>query len=492
MKHRPILFMLTLLLAAAPAARPQTAGSPVTVTLTLAECIRMGHLSGPNARMAAAAYESRKHRYEAYTSRFLPQLSVSGDAPQFIRSINSITQPDGSSSYLLQRQAQSSVSLALAQELPWTGTQIWVSSALNRLDNLETRSSFYRSTPLSLSLRQPLFSINTTAWTYEQEELTYRSSHREFVEAMEDAAIDVTNKFFGFYLASMTVANARLNLSINDTLYQVTQGRFNVGKIAENDLLQSELAVLNARTNYENALIDLERAKRNLLHAVGLPEGTELAVIPDESVLSGIVDPAEALRYARENRSDMLSFELQKLSAERSIRQAESSNSLSMTVSANIGLNQKANGLQDAYAGLLDQQQFSVQFQLPLLSWGAGSHAVEAARAEASRVDASIATQRFTLEQEVSYQVRRFTQLQRQVMLAGKADTVAQRRYDVARERFVIGKIDVTNLFLAQSEKDNAYRSRIQALWDYWTTYYRLRRLTLYDFATRQPLVASE
>ena len=117
---------------------------------------------------------------------------------------------------------------------------------------------------------------------------------------------------------------------------------------------------------------------------------------------------------------------------------------------------------------------------------------MEAARAEASRVDASIATQRFTLEQEVSYQVRRFTQLQRQVMLAGKADTVAQRRYDVARERFVIGKIDVTNLFLAQSEKDNAYRSRIQALWDYWTTYYRLRRLTLYDFATRQPLVASE
>jgi outer membrane protein TolC len=89
----------------------------------------------------------------------------------------------------------------------------------------------------------------------------------------------------------------------------------------------------------------------------------------------------------------------------------------------------------------------------------------------------------------VLYQVKRFRQLQDQVALSGKADTVAQRRFDVARERFVIGKIDIPNLFLAQSEKDNAYRARVQTLSDYWVTYHRLRRLTLFDFARQEPLL---
>jgi outer membrane protein TolC len=468
----------------------QTPGD--TISLTLNDCIQMGQKSGPLAAMAHAAYNNKQHRYRSYTARFYPQLSLSADAPQFIRTINSITQPDGSNTFLLQRQAQSSLSLALSQQVPWTGTEISIFSGLNRLDNLETKASFYRSTPLSLSLRQPLFSINTMAWNYELEDLTYQSSHREFVEAMEDAAIDITNKFFGYYLALMNVSNAQLNLSVNDTLFVVSKGRFNVGKIAENDLLQSELAAMNARTQYENALIEYDRALQSFRYSIGLNIATPVRVLPDENIFTTTIDPSVALNYASQNRSDMVNYQLQKLSADRSVRQAESNNSFSMSISANIGLNQKANTFDAAYADLLDQQQFSVQVQVPLVGWGTGSHAVESALAERSRVETSVESQRFTLEQEVKYQVQRFKQLQQQVFLSAKADTVAQRRFDVTRERFVIGKIDVTNLFLAQSEKDNAYRTRIQTLWDYWTTYYRLRRLTLYDFAFQRPLLTKE
>ena len=463
-----------------------------TLSLTLNDCIRMGQQNGPLASMARSAYSNDKHRYRSFTARFYPQLALTGDAPQFIRTISPITQPDGSSSFLLQRQAQSSLSLALSQQIPWTGTEISIYSGLNRLDNLETKASFYRSTPLSLSLRQPLFSINTIAWNYELEDLNYQSSHREFVEAMEEAAIDITNKFFAYYLAMMNVNNAQLNLSVNDTLFQVSKGRFNVGKIAENDLLQSELAALNARTQYENAIIEYDRALHNFRFSIGINTAAPIRVLPDELTYSMNIDPAVALDFARQNRSDMVNYEVQKLNADRSVRQAESNNSFSMSITANIGLNQKANTFDAAYENLLDQQQFSVQVQVPLVGWGTGSHAVEAALAEKSRIETSIESQRFTLEQEVKYQVQRFRQLQVQVLLSAKADTVAQRRFDVTRARFVIGKIDVTNLFLAQSEKDNAYRTRIQTLWDYWTTYYRLRRLTLYDFALQRPLLIQE
>lgn len=460
-----------------------------TLFLTLYESIKLGQENGPMASMARSAYDNKRYRYKAFTARFLPQLSLQADAPQFIRTINSVTQPDGSSTFLLQRQAQSSLSLAVLQRVPWTNTEISLYSRLNRLDNLETNSAFYRSSPLTLSLRQILFTINTAAWDYEAEELGYESSQREFVESMEDVAIDITNKFFGYYLASMNVSNARLNLAINDTLFQISNGRFNVGRIAENDLLQSELAYLNAQTQYESALIEFDRAANNFRYAIGIKHDRPIQVVPTESITPISIDTKHALAVAEQYRSDILDFEIQRLTAERNLRQTESNNSYSVSINANIGLNQKANTLGDAYINLLDQQEFSIQLQVPLYGFGTGSNAVEAARAEHSRIETSIASQQFSFNQELLYQLLRFRQLQTQVALSGKADTVAQRRFDVARERFTIGKIDVPNLFLAQSEKDATYRSRIQTLSDYWVTYYRIRRLTLYDFFTQQPLI---
>ncbi len=76
--------------------------------------------------------------------------------------------------------------------------------------------------------------------------------------------------------------------------------------------------------------------------------------------------------------------------------------------------------------------------------------------------------------------------------IAAKSDTIAQRRFEVAKDRYVIGKIDIPILFIAQSEKDNARRANIQTLWDYWSTYFRVRRLTLCVIETGASLVKGE
>ena len=72
--------------------------------------------------------------------------------------------------------------------------------------------------------------------------------------------------------------------------------------------------------------------------------------------------------------------------------------------------------------------------------------------------------------------------------ISAKADTVAQKRFEVAKNRYIIGKIGISDLFIAQSEKDAAVLAYVQALRTYWTSYYHLRRVTLYDFATKQEL----
>ena len=92
-----------------------------------------------------------------------------------------------------------------------------------------------------------VFRANAQSWDREQQELRYTSAERRYLEAREDVALATTAAYFDLYSASVAVANAQTNALTNDTLYTLNKGRFEVGKIGENDLLQSELALLRAR-----------------------------------------------------------------------------------------------------------------------------------------------------------------------------------------------------------------------------------------------------
>ena len=75
------------------------------------------------------------------------------------------------------------------------------------------------------------------------------------------------------------------------------------------------------------------------------------------------------------------------------------------------------------------------------------------------------------------------------MVISAKADTVAAKQFEVARNRYIIGKISNTDLYTAQDQKDQAVLAYVQALRSYWTAYYHLRRVTLYDFGAKRPLV---
>lgn len=488
MKCRQLSLIAILVLACAAGSQAQVD----TLSLTLQECIGLAQANGPLGVMARSVFDNRTSTYRSFSATHYPQLLLEGNVPGYYRSITPVVLPDGTTVFTPQSQASASLNLGLTQKIPFTGGQLSLSSGMNRIDLLDLKTQYYMSEPLTLTLSQPLFRINTMWWDQEAQDLTYRKAPRELAEAMEDCAIDVTNKFFELLLASITTRNTASNLAINDTLYRISQGRFNVGKIAENDLLQSELAYLSAKTQLENATVGLERSTQDLKAALGLDSAVTIEVVPPTDIPPLQIQPSAVLTEARRNRSDMLDFELQLLTADRAVTQAKSDNSLNATMTASIGYNQRAPALRDAYKNLLEQDVFTVGFSIPIIRWGAGSAAVDAAVADRKRVEASVGQQRHDFEQEVLYQAARLNLLQRQVAVAAKSDTIAQRRFDVAKARYVIGKIDIPILFIAQSEKDDARRSNYQTLWNYWAAYYRVRRLSLFDFITGESLAVEQ
>jgi outer membrane protein TolC len=84
-------------------------------------------------------------------------------------------------------------------------------------------------------------------------------------------ALQVSAAYFDYFAAQVSLRNATLNAATNDTLYRLNQGRFEVGKIGENDLLQSELEQLRARTALDGARLEHDRALAALRLALNLP-----------------------------------------------------------------------------------------------------------------------------------------------------------------------------------------------------------------------------
>ncbi|MFN8549356.1 MAG: TolC family protein [Candidatus Eisenbacteria bacterium] len=194
---------------------------------------------------------------------------------------------------------------------------------------------------------------------------------------------------------------------------------------------------------------------------------------------------AEALRHERRVKQEALSS----IQARRGVSEASAANRLNASLSATLGLDQTAKRIEDAYRDPFDRQQLALSVDLPLWQWGAGGDEVEAARADRAGQESRAERTQREVAEEALFAARGLLLARDQLTIAAKADTVGTKRFEVAKNRYVIGKIGIADLYLAQSEKDAALEAYVQALRGYWLAYYELRRLTLYDFARATSLV---
>lgn len=78
--------------------------------------------------------------------------------------------------------------------------------------------------------------------------------------------------------------------------------------------------------------------------------------------------------------------------------------------------------------------------------------------------------------------------MKEQVGLTAQADSIAGEKYKIAKERYVLGDLSITDLSIAFQENDQAKRDYVAALRDFWGAYYQLRFLSLYDFEKNEKI----
>lgn len=457
--------------------------------LTLQDAIRMAQQQGPSAQIARSTRDAARWRDDAFNARLLPQLFLRGDAANLNHGINPITLPDGSTQFVGQSQNVSSLTLGFSQAIPLTGGTVAVGSQLTRVDQFGDQTSrLYRSSPVVVSLQQDLFRPRAIVWDKRVQSLSATVAERGYLEAREDVAGTIADAFFNLYAQEVSLANASSNVAVNDTLFQLNKGRFEVGKIGENELLKSELALLRARAAVDDAKVARDRAEAALRRLTAYPDGQPLAIVAPDSIPAVAADPDVAVREALRNSSVMQQNELDDVQTKRGISLARANNRFNANIQASAGFNQTAPVIGQAYQSPLGNQTLVVGVNVPMLQWGAGRADVEEAKAIESRVAANNRMRRDVLAEDARFSVLQLQQAARNVVITSKADTVAGKQFEVARNRYVIGKITNDALYLAQGEKDAAVLAKVQALRNYWMSYYHLRRVTLYDFERQQEM----
>jgi len=220
-------------------------GSTVKTKLTLKEVIQLAISQSTAALRAETIRENRYWQYRTYRSNYVPQLSLEGTLPDFERLFKPVTQEDGTTVFQPVSVSYSNLTLNLRQSIAATGTQLFLTSGVDRFDDFDRDTTNYSGTPAIIGFIQPLFSFNQLKWDKRVEPLRYEESRRDFVEQKEEISRIASRLFFDLLIAQISLQISKLNVQSNDTIYQIAQGRYQLGKIPENDLLQLELNLIS-------------------------------------------------------------------------------------------------------------------------------------------------------------------------------------------------------------------------------------------------------
>jgi outer membrane protein TolC len=463
-----------------------------TLVLTLNDAMTIAQAKSSDAMIAKHRFRINYWQYHSFKADYLPSINVDANLPSFSRSYRTVSVPDGPDIFQYNTLGNYSAGMTINQKIGFTGGSVFLESRLQRLDNIYPDSTYtnYQSVPIVIGYRQPIFQYNEYRWSKKLEPLKYEKAKRQYLEDIEQISITTINHFFNLLLAQIEVVIAEKNLNSYDTLYKIALGRYQLGKIAENDLLQLELNYLRAKASVDNASLNYENMLFRLKSYLRIKDALVIQLLPPVETRHDLISAAKALDEARKNTAASIDFQERLITAESEVRKAKMDGRFDADLYIEYGLTQSTESISNVYKNPVDQQQLDLGISIPILDWGKARGQIKVAESNFELEQTSVEQEIIDFEQNVFLTVMQFNMQKDQLFIAAKADTVAQKRYDVTQNRYMIGQVnDVLELNNAQIDNDNARKGYYSALRSYWVNYYELRKMTLYDFIDNKMLI---
>lgn len=452
--------------------------------LNLKRAIELANDSSLQAFSAQNRYLSSYWEFRSFKAERLPSLNLNLTPASYYRYIT--TRYDSNLDrdvYRSQQTFSAGAGLTLSQNFDPLGGSFYLESDLDYMRAFGVnKATQFSATPIRLGYSQSLLGFNQFKWDKKIEPLKYEKAKKQFLYNTEATSEQAVTYFFNLALAQANYRLARDNQQSTDTLYSIGQMRHKIAAISQADLLTLRLDKINAENTLKNAAISVKRAMQSLAVFLNLEKNTEIEI--ELPAITGLIaiNADDALALAQTNNPTYLAQQQQILEAEQNVNRTKVQSRFNASLSASVGLNQVADNFTNVYKRPLSQELVSMTLSIPLLDWGVrkGKYNMARNNLEIARIQAR--QEEVSLEEDLLTTLSDFDVQQNLLSSAQEAVDLAEQAYEQTRQRFIIGKVDVNSMTLAQNRQQEAQQNYIQAQLNYWADYYKIRKLTLYDF----------
>lgn len=461
-----------------------------TVTLDLQQAVRLANDSSLSAFRAKNMYMASQWEFLSFKAARLPSLTLYATPLRYNRDFT--RRYDSEQNIDVYRRQQSLYSygnLAAQQNFDLTGGTFFVDTELGYLRNFgDMAQSQFSSVPIRIGYRQELLGYNRFKWEKKIEPLKFERAQKELISNLEATAETAAGYFFDLAMAEAEYQLARENRENSERLYQIGEEKHKIASIGQSELLTLKLDRVNAQNSLQNAELRLKRAMFALAAYLNLDKNTRITLQLPGYPKDVFVNVDEALTFAKENNPQYLEHKQRILESEQTLDRTRRESLFNVGLTASVGFNQIAPNLRDVYRNPLQQDIVGLTLTVPLVDWGVRKGRYNMAKNNLNITRLSAEESEIRLEEDVIMTVGDFSVQQQMIRSAEEAMELAKMVYEQTQERFIIGKADINSLTLSTNRRQEAHRNYISALRNYWQSYFKLRKLTLYDFEKNRPI----
>lgn len=387
-----------------------------------------------------------------------------------------------------QKTFISSGGLEITQNVDFLGGKLYMESDLEYLKNFGINSSNqFSAVPFRLGYSHNLIGFNALKWDKKIEPQKFEQAKLQYLASTQAIAENIAEKYFDLLLAQTEIKLALENLNACDTLLTIGRRRFEIASISISDLSSLELDKINAINALEIARRTHRRAAIDLSTAIGIAPQTSITVM-NPAPPAADIDKASAIDLAQKNSYLIRQNDVDLLQAERELKKAHMESIMDIMLNVSVGFNQYGNSLSNAYRNLQRQDLATVSLTIPLVDWGTRKGKLRVAKNNLEIAKISRLQQTQSTSSDISSAIDDFISYSNMCSAASKALNLAETVSEQNRKRFINGTADINSLILSTSRRNEAMRTYISVIRSVWLSYYKIRRLTLYDFERKEPL----
>lgn len=272
----------------------------------------------------------------------------------------------------------------------------------------------------------------------------------------------------------------------------MNQNRFKISRVTLDDLLELEMAQIQAEIELRQIDLAVQQANYQLNIFLGLEKNVRLELDIPTGLPDYKVDLDLAINHAKKKHPNIIHYLHRKLEAQQQVDRTKKENRFQLNLRASFGVNQQTENLSGVYTfPMAQQQRVLLSLDIPILDWGKRKGQYEMAKSNQEVLLAEVAQELLDFEQKVRIQVLNFNMLPDLVRAVETTQQIAIKRFNLTRQRYITGGVDLVKLNISLESRNQARITYLNALHTYWEAYCSLRAYTLYDFETQKELELS-